>query len=179
MNRRAAGRLARAAGEDFEEYCCRHHVEAFRLGIVAGPVEHNEPHGKIIDGAWKMVAPGVADFTGVLYDGHGSSLAVEAKSRATRLYRREVEPRQARHLDVVVRGGGLALLLVRFAGTGGPVEFAVPWREVSWHRARSAEAVTAADIEPWRVPVSCRCYLERFCPARGDPVARARRFPRE
>lgn len=179
MSRRS-GQLAREEGEEFEAYVERHHLQALRLGIVAGPVDHNEPHGKIIDGKWEMVAAGVADYTGVLYNGVGTTLATEAKSRRERLYRREIEPKQQRHLDLVVRGGGLAFLLARLSG----VPHAVPWCEVPWKVVRSAESVTAEDLASWAIPEGCACYLERFCPVRGVPApgiagGQRRRFPRE
>jgi hypothetical protein len=177
-DRRNAGRRAKTIGQDFESWLKTHHGEAQRLGIVAGPVEHNEPHGEIINGQWEMVAPGVADFTGVLYDGHGSTLAVEAKSRARRLQKNEVSVKQQQYLDTVVRGGGLALLAVRLEGRN----FVVPWAHVPWKVLRSTESVELCDLMPWEIFGSC--YLDGFCPIRGVPApgvagGQQRRYARE
>lgn len=179
MSRRS-GWAAREAGEEFEAYVERHHLEALRLGIVAGPVDHNEPHGQIIHGKWEMVASGVADYTGVLYNGVGTTLATEAKSRETRLYRREIEPKQQRHLDTVVRGGGLAFLLAHLSGR----PHAVPWPLVPWKVLKSAESVEAEDLVQWVIPSDCACYLDKYCSVRGVPAqgiagGQRRRFPRE
>lgn len=171
---------------DFEAWVERHHEEALRLGIVSCPVEHNEPHWRKVRGRWERVAPGVADYTGVLYDGHGSSLATEAKSRRRRIYLRDVTPKQRRHLGGVARGGGLAFLLARICDDRGRslIEAAVPWQDVPWRVEQSAEGVVAEDLEPWRIPPGRDCYLEPYCSVRGTPVPLAeggppRRFPRE
>lgn len=184
-NRRAAGQLSRDSGEDFEDWVRRHHLEAERLGIVAGPVEHNEPHGKIINGKWEMVGAGIADFTGVLFDGNGGSLASEAKKRTGHLRRHGkggISSKQQAHLDTVVRGGGKAFLLVRFVETVNlallETEFAVPWQLVPWQIKRTAESVGPEDLAPWLVPKDRACYLEKYCPVRG-PVVPGRRYPRE
>ncbi len=187
-SRKAAATFAQQSGSDFEDWVKRHHTEALRLGIVAGPVEHNEPHWRKIDGDWQRVAPGVADFTGVLYDGHGGSLATEAKCYTNRLPRSEITAKQEQHLDTVVRGGGKAFLLVRlldeFDDATFQTEYAVPWQLVPWKIARTAESVTSKELAPWLIPPDCTCYLERYCPVRGIPApgragGQRPRFPRE
>lgn len=182
MNRHMIGKQARNSGVDFEEWLEKHHSEALRLGIVSGPIEHNEPHARMIHGKWQLVEPGVADFGGVLYNGHGSTLAVEAKKRNKRLYRNEITVKQQQHLDAVVRGGGLALLLVRIVDTNDTIEAACPWQSVPWTVAKSAEGVTSKDLQPWRIPAERTCYLEPYCSVRGAPataVVGRRIFPRE
>lgn len=175
--RAAAGRAARDSGADFEAFVERHHAEALRLGVLAH-VAHNEPHGRMVGGRWVMVAPGVADYTGVIFP-RGRVLAVEAKSRRGRIRLGDVEPAQRRHLDAVVRGGGLAILLVRIVESTAAAEFqseyAVPWVDVPWRVVRSAESVGAEDLATWVIPSDRRCYLEPFCPDRGAP-APGRRF---
>ncbi len=179
MDRRI-GREARESGAAFEAWLEDHHREALRLGIVSGPVEHNEPHGKYIHGEWQMVKPGVADYTGILFNGHGSSLGVEAKKREKILYRREVEPRQGRYLDAVVRGGGLALLLVRFVEDGRETNYAPPWQHVPWTMIKTALSVTPELLAPWVIPAESKCYLDPLCPVRGVPLeVPGRRYPRE
>ena len=177
---RAAAAAAQRLGEDFETgWVARHHEAAFRLGIFAGPAEHNEPHGKIVRGQWIMVKPGVADFTAILYNGVGTIYAAEAKSRSAVLKKSEVSPKQQAHLNAVVRGGGFAFLLARFT-EGGPREYAVPWLEVPWRVKKSAESVDAEALSPWIVPAECECFLDPYCPVRGVPVRTGQRvFPRE
>lgn len=172
--------VSQEKGSAWEEKVKEHHEEALRLGIVSGPVEHNEPHWRKIHGIWERVAAGVADFTGVLYNGHGTSLAVECKSYEHRLTKSAITTKQQQHLDSVVRGGGLAFLLAEITDGVKVEQFAVPWQLTPWKIARTKEGVVAADLQQWKIPVSCKCYLDKYCPVRGTPVATAKRvFPRE
>ena len=184
--RALVGRAAKGHGQSHEAWLETHHDIALRLGIVAGEVEHTEPHTTIVHGKVIYSAPGIADYTGVLLDGRSGTLGVEAKSREERLYRHGksgISPKQQRYLDSIVRGGGgLALLAVRFTGGSAPGDYVVPWQSVPWAVAKSAESVTAVDLSFWKIPADCRCYLERFCDFRGTPapgVAPRRVYARE
>ncbi len=189
-NRRAAGlrvgRASKDSGQDFEEFVERHHAEALRLGILAHVV-HNEPHGRIFNGAWHMVRAGIADFTGVLFD-QGRTLAVEAKKRKDKIEKKDISLEQRNHLDAVVRAGGLAFLLARIVEHGEDIDaefesdYAVPWQSVPWVILKSAESVTAKDLAPWVIPPDRKCYLEPYCPVRGvveGAAGRKRVFLRE
>ena len=184
-NRHASGRAAREIGADWEAFVEQHHGEALRMGIVAGPVEHNEPHWKLMDGEWRTVAAGVADYTGILYNKVATTLGVEAKCRRGRLRKDEITPKQQHYLEAVVRGGGLALLLVRLTGANWVFNAAIPWQSVPWRIKTSAESLGREDISSeYVISPDCRCYLERFCPVRGIPAqgiagGQQRRFPRE
>ena len=151
-------------------------------------MEHNVPHTRMVYGQLIYERSGLADYTGILFNGHGSHLAVEAKKRRGDLLKSEVKIRQADHLDAVSRAGGLALLLVRFVegmdhprADGFVTEHAVRWTEVPWRIRKSAESVAAEDLAPWRVSPESACYLEPFCPVRGvpPPDLPTRRYPRE
>lgn len=177
--RSIAARASKSTGDLFESWVERHLDEALRLGLITHWV-HNEPHGKVIGGKWQMVAAGVADYTAVAYG--GQVVAIEAKKRAGRLKKSEVSVEQRRHLDAVVRAGGVALLLVRLVDAAGRSlgEYCCPWQFVQWTVVRSAESVGEGELERWRVESRARCFLEPYCTVRGEPVAAGRRvFPRE
>lgn len=135
------------------------HAQAIRLGLLAC-VEHNEPHAKVFPvNRVVYVRAGVADYTGCLADAR--YLAVEAKStKAARLMRSAVQPKQAQHLDAVSGVGGLAVLLVEFRHGSMPRRFACPWRHVPWAKVRSADSVGAVDLVEWEIQAG-ECYLAK------------------
>ena len=156
------GRINKASGDAFESFLEIHHSYALRLGILAH-IEHNQPEAKMIHGRLIYTRQGVADYTGTLMNKVGSTLAVEAKSTSgKRLAKSVIQPRQASHLDAVAKAGGFALLLVEFRHGPVPDRYAIPWLEVPWKVARSAESVVSEDIISWQIDGSC--YLTRFIP---------------
>ncbi len=173
------GHHSKDSGQDFEDFCAEHHNEALRLGILTHWV-HNEPHWRQVGGQWIRVQAGVADVTGILHNKVATTLATEMKKRKNRLRRNEIEPKQAQHLDAVVRGGGLAFLLARIVVEGAEHDFAAPWQLVPWRVVKTAESVGVDELAPWVIPKDCRCYLDKYCSVRGVPVSLAKRiFPRE
>jgi len=167
--RALVGRFSQGVGDSFEKWVEGALDAALRLGIITHWV-HNMPVAKMIHGQWKPVAPGIADYSAIGNNQHGTLIATEAKNYARRLPRNEISREQQRHLDAVVRAGGLAFLLARIRDEGVAQNFAVPWQSVPWAVAKSAQSVTAADLAPWKVPADCRCYLEKFCDFRGAPA---------
>lgn len=157
----AAGHVARDAGAAFEAWLAAQHQAASVAGLayvrhVGPPVAHTGAGGREL----KIVGTGPADFQGVMCGGR--ALAIEAKSREGRLARAEIPEHQQRDLARVAALGGVALLVVELREH--QLVAAVPWRDVPWKVARTAEAVGAAELGPWRVDAS-RCYLERFARA--------------
>jgi len=147
-------RVQQASGARFEAWVEAQHVVARNRGLLVH-AEHTQAVAKVIGGRVVYAAPGVADYVLCLHWGWYG--AVEAKAcDGPRLYRTRIAPLQSRHLHTVARGGGLALLLVRFDD-----DYAVPWLEVPWEQARSADSVSAASIAQWRIAPG-ECYLERF-----------------
>ena len=153
-------RVQQASGARFEQWVEAQHAVAKSRGLLVH-AEHTQAVARVIGGKVVYAAPGVADYVLCLRGGHYA--AVEAKAcDGIRLYRSRVGPLQARHLDAVARGGALALLVVGFSGAGTASErFAVPWLDVPWSRARSADGAVITDLVPWRVTPGS-CYLERF-----------------
>lgn len=151
-------RVQQAAGARFEQWIEAQHAVARNRGLLVH-AEHTQAVARVIGGMVVYAAPGVADYVLCLTGGHYA--AVEAKAcDGPRLYRSRIGPLQARHLEAVARGGALALLVVEF-GDVSAARFAVPWLDVPWARARSADSVSAADLIPWTI-VSGTCYLARF-----------------
>lgn len=181
--RSQVGRYAKAVGDTHEQWVEAQHEMAKLLGILAH-VHHNEPKVKLYEGRLNYDKMSVADYTGVLCGAGARTLATEAKSTADgRFPRSDVTQLQQEHLEAVAREKGLALLVLEFrAQVSAPGtmawhtvkhRFAIPWLEVPWRVARSAEAVYLADLvsSDWRVhPV---CYLSRWH-AGGPPSARVR-----
>ncbi|MDB4928509.1 MAG: hypothetical protein JWM10_993 [Myxococcaceae bacterium] len=86
----------------------------------------------------------------------GRALAIECKSTESgRLARDEIRPQQAAQLDAVAGAGGVSLLAVEFRHVGrdawGARQYLIPWRDVPWTVARSAEGLDEADAAPWRL----------------------------
>lgn len=154
----AGGHAARDAGASFEAWLAAQHRLADATGLayvrhVGPPVAFTGAGGREL----KIVGTGPADFQGVMRGGR--ALAIEAKSREGRLARAEIPPHQQRDLLRVASLGGMALLVVELREH--QLVAAVPWTQVPWRVARTAEAVGADELAPWRVD-SSRCYLERF-----------------
>lgn len=156
-------RFAQQVGANFESWLDGQHEMARHLGLLAH-VEHTAAKARYLTGKLMHVAPGVADYVGCL--GSGGYLSAEAKSTShKRLLRSVIEPLQARHLDLVAKAGGLALLLAEFR-SDGLKRFAIPWAEVPWKIARSADGITPDDVLSWQVQVG-ECYLSKFVTSSG------------
>jgi hypothetical protein len=179
------GRKAQLVGDAFEVWCDQQHEVALQLGILAHVV-HNQPTAKFVGGKLIYVSAGVADYTGmmercIMYNG---TFAAEAKSvdpDKKRLYRSRIEDKQAEHLDCVAKAGGLALLLVEFRAEDGlHARYAIPWLDVPWTKARTADSLDENQILYYRV---VECYLRRWHP--GGPrtsnfsLVKKRNFARE
>ena len=167
------GRKSQAVGEAGESYAEGQFKMALYLGILAH-YEHNQPRAKFIGGRLMYDKPSVADYTGVLEGGR--VLAEEVKStEEKRFYKSGVEPKQQAHLNATARAGGLALLLVEFRRpqqldphrvTTLYQRFAIPWLEVPWEKARSAEAIMPEQLQQWLI-LPDTCHLKRWHP--GGP----------
>ena len=166
-------------GKPFEHLIEEWTEDAKRLGLLAH-AEHTQAKTNVRKGGLRYEGSGVADY--VLCLGTGAYGAVEAKSdEDDRLMHSRIEPLQARHLDVVVKAGALALLLAEMHVDGLARRFAVPWDRVPWKVVRSAESVSMWDILGWEIKRDN--YLTRFTVPRlvaGVPVDfRAKRvYPR-
>lgn len=176
----AQGRVAKFAGDKFENWIDAQHEKAIYLGILAHVV-HNEAHSAIVKGQHIYTARGVADYTGTL-DRSAKSIAIEAKSSKTdRLARVAIKKKQAEHLSAVAHAGGVALLLAEFRHEGLPMRYAIPWLEVPWIILRSAESIDSESVAKWLIPRDPgACYLERFH-ARGPRSMPTKQwdYPRE
>lgn len=145
-----------ASGARFEAWVEAQHAVARSRGLLVH-AEHTQAVAKVVGGKVIYASPGVADYVLCLCGGRYA--AVEAKAcDGPRLYRSRIGPLQARHLDVVARGGALALLIVKSEDLE---YYAVPWLEVLWEQARSADSARVVSFEPWRITPGA-CYLERF-----------------
>ena len=172
-------RAAQSVGAAFEAWIDAQHEAAIAMGLL-GHVEHNQARAQVIGGRIVYTACGYADYTlllpGAVYG------AVEAKSTSdSALMKSEVKAKQAAHLDVVVRVGGVALLLVEFRHDDGPSRrYSIPWDGVPWKVKRSALSVDEADVEKFVVPVGS-CYLGLRAGAERLVLESKtiRRFPRE
>ena len=116
-------------------------------------------------------SPGVSDY--VFCTGMAGYGAAEAKStKSESLPRKRIEPLQARHLDHTARVRALALLLVEFRLPDDVYHFAIPWLQVPWSVARTAESLTLSDalaVRPYCTVVPGQCYLSRYLqPARDS-----------
>ena len=171
----AQGRTAKAAGAAFEAWVDGQHEGAKILGVLAH-VSHNQPGVRHVGGRIIYAERSGTDYSGVFSDG-GRALAVEAKSTVGRLMRSSIKKKQAEQLDVVVKVGGSAWLLVEFRGERVG-RFAIPWLSVPWRRLRSAESIGIEDmkVEWWVQPGEC--YLKRGVPMPVVGDGRKRVFPR-
>lgn len=154
-------RKSQVVGAAFEDWINGQHKIARMQGILAH-VDKTQAKTSHIKGHLTYVGKGVADYTGTLEG--GLSLAEEAKSIQVRLfYKKDIDTKQADHLDRVARAGGLALFVVEFRQTEAPFfqRFAVPWLQVPWSVQISAETVAADDLKEWLIAPET-CYLSRF-----------------
>ena len=161
----AAATHAQEVGAALERWLSAQHRAAALAGIahvrkVGPPVQHSGARGERL----RVIGRGPADYQGVLRGGR--ALAVEAKSRPSRLSLREIEVHQQGDLNAVAELGGLALLVVELRDA--QVIAAVPWREVPWHESRRtvrgrvevSHTIGAEELAPWRVGTGC--YLARW-----------------
>lgn len=151
---------------------------AKRHGILAH-IEKTQARTAWVKGSLEYVGKGVADYVGTLEGGR--SLALEAKSTSgARLPKSEIDTKQAEHLDLVARAGGLSLLLVEFRSDEWPYwrRYAVPWLEVPWEVALTAQSVAQEKIEKWRVVNECYLQSWHMGGASSSPHT-MRRFARE
>lgn len=189
-NRVAGGHAALVFDTELMRWLRDQHGAAFaariaRLRHVGPPHQRTGKGGQDI----KIVGLGPADFQGAIRakDGeHWRLLAVEAKSRALRLQRHEIDPHQQDDLRWVESVGGVALVVVELhdeyvtLGT-----WAVPWHvlETLWRRTSRARPskpdatrpstvkIESASVGPdelagWEVPAA-GLYLERFAREAG------------
>ena len=168
--RRSRGAAAaNVHGNAFAAWLDAQHEAALLAGLACvrrvGPPVVVGASGKPV--AW--AGDGPADYQGTLRGGR--SVAVEAKSRESRLSRREIPQHQIDDLDRVASLGGLALLLVEIRAAS--LIAAVPWASVPWHestrrvkrgclvRVERSHSVGAEELAPWRVPTRS-VYLARW-----------------
>ena len=152
------GHAARDAGAAFEAWLSAQHRAAELAGLahvrhVGPPVAHTGIGGRDL----RVIGHGPADYQGVIRGGR--AVAVEAKSRTGRLARAEIPQHQQDDLARVAALGGVALLVVELRDH--QLVAAVPWGQVPWMKARTAEAVGAEQLRAWVVS-SGSVYLARF-----------------
>jgi hypothetical protein len=78
---------------------------------------------------------------------------MEAKSENTRRFKRgRISEEQEKHLDACARGGGLAILTVQFRDDDKGLAwwFVIPWRQVPWEVAISAQSLTMDTLAPFQ-----------------------------
>ncbi len=153
VRRRLAGARAQGHGAGFERwlsmYIFRPLIERgylLRADKLDAPMQavRDRERGAV----FVPVGLGGADF--VLLGSSGRYFACECKTvDAGRLYRDEIPAHQVKHLDQTARSGAGSLLAVQFRDAGTSTAFLCPWQSVPWATARSAESITAADVEPW------------------------------
>lgn len=161
--RRAAGRRARERSEALERDLRAEHRAAERAGVAfarqAGrPVIGYGPEGPVYGRA-------PVDFVGAIRGAPGAPwlpLAVEAKARAERLQRDDVEPHQREHLDATAAAGGVALVVVELRPAGAAGRWAVPWAELEarWARSRGGASVGPRELRGFELAATP--YLLRF-----------------
>jgi penicillin-binding protein-related factor A (putative recombinase) len=114
---------------------------------------------------WSIIytARSTVDYCGVMLDGTGRHVAIEAKSCTSRpkFYLSEVESHQREYLDSVAKAGGVAALAVVF-GQARTVHV-IPWEE-----ARVVKKLEAAELA--RYQVTEEQYLRRFVLGAHDHV---------
>ncbi len=157
------GHASREAGKQFEQRVQNALVAATQAGLLLWWT-HQQP---IVTMHGKRIGQSGADFA--LITRGGIAGAVECKSvRGLRLMREAIQPEQARHLNAVSKGGGLALLAAEFRceETGIVSAHLIPWKEVPWAVARTAESVTRDALARWKMrPDGSIAALVRACPS--------------
>lgn len=167
---RANATKAQAVGASLEAWLAQQHRAAASMGLahvrhVGPPVAHGGSHGQHL----KVIGRGPADYQGLLVGGR--AVAIEAKSRESRLSLADIPEHQQRDLEAVERLGGLALLVVEVREV--QLIAAVPWTEAPWRvtsrvlrrgtpaeRVERSETLGAEELAPWRVVAGC--YLRRW-----------------
>lgn len=158
--RERSGRRAKRLGDDLERWVAAYLGTAQRVGAIAWwmKIHPGVAHRRaLIDGRWgfKLVwgERAAADFVGLLPDAR--MLAIECKSvEGQRLARSAIKPQQRAHLDAVNAAGGIALLAAEFRDEGAVTrtarQYVIPWHEVPWAKARTAESLTELAACAWR-----------------------------
>lgn len=157
------GHASREAGKEFESRVQNALTAATQAGVVAWWT-HQQP---IVTMRGRRIGQSGADFALILRG--GISGAIEAKTvKGNRLQRDAIQPEQTRHLNVVSKHGGLALLAVEFRDEQAGIYSVhlVPWSKVPWQVARTAESVRRDDLLEWAMkPVESIASLVRVCPS--------------
>jgi len=160
--RELAGRKAKRRGEALETWVRGLLISALLALVIAHWMQiwPEAKHKRAPDGrgGWRFElrwgARAHADFAGTTADGR--SFAIECKTvEGARLPRARIAAQQVKHLDAVARAGGVALLALEFRDEGPVVsvgrQYLVPWGQVPWVVARSAQAVEEASLARWRI----------------------------
>lgn len=155
-----AGRRAKRLGDDLERWVAAYLSTALRVGALSWwmKVHPGVVHKRaLIDGRWGFkLAWGeraAADFVGLLPEGR--MVAIECKSvEGQRLALSAIQPQQRTHLSAVAAAGGVALLVAEFRDEGAVTraarQYVIPWHQVPWAKARTAESLTELAATPWR-----------------------------
>jgi len=159
----AIGRTAQERGDDFEAWFEGANAESVARGLVARLLHVGPPHRRTGPGGEHIVitGPGGADYQGTARDGR--AIAMEAKSRSRDLRFAEVKPHQREDLDRVAAAGGVAALLYRWTPPllARARTFVVPWTEVPWRTAKSADgtrrpsSIGPEALAAWEVHPDC------------------------
>lgn len=159
-NNRAIGTYAKTVGDDFERVIASF-IAADRQKDVVGHRRHAMPtfarrfNQKTKRVEFMPVAQDGADYSGFFSRG-GIPWGVEIKStKEGRIMRNALTERQQEHLSAIADAGGVALVALEFRGSetfagqsiSRPHRFIVPWRDVPWRIARTAESVSVEAIE--------------------------------
>jgi hypothetical protein len=163
----AGGRAGLFAGVAWEHYLELQHRRATGADIAHAwqsgrPVIGYDPH----NGAPRYgTAP--PDFVGCILgagNGHWRSLAIEAKTRGSRLQQSELEVHQREGLATIAGAGGVALVAIELRDHGG--RWVIPWRELDarWNRAHGGASVGPADLLGFELVDHPAGYLAAFVP---------------
>lgn len=147
---------ARASGKHGEKLVEAANAAALALGVA---MVHKVPTPSTVRaGRQVFTAKSTVDYVGMMLDGTGRAVALEAKAiQDTRLYLARVAPHQRAYLDRVAGAGGVAVLAVIDSQWR---VYDVPWAEVCLR-----PSLSLVDLEAWSS--SPRSWLRRF----AKPVA--------
>jgi len=143
---------ARSSGRHGEKLIEAANAAALALGVA---MVHKVPTPSTMRaGKQVFTSKSTVDYVGVMLDGSGRAVALEAKAISdTKLYLTRVAPHQRAYLDRVAGAGGVAVL--------GVIDsrwqvYDVPWVEVS-----TCASLSLVDLEPYAA--TPRTWLRRFC----------------
>lgn len=164
--RAAGGRHAAEHGRALERRAAPHHRRAEQRGFAIPRQVGPPPLGHDAHGPRYGRAP--TDVLGAIRGPAGAPwrvLAVEFKSRPTRLSLADFAPHQAALLDALDAVGAVCLAAVELRDAG--LWAVIPWGVLGarWRRERGGAYVLAADLADHEVVTDC--YLARF--AGGSP----------